>query len=509
MLFKKFKKSKTSPPGFTNAHGLRSQTVSALKWSTMGTFLNVALQIVVVAVMGRLLGPKEYGLLAMANVFNRFTAYFSQMGLGPALIQRKEIGDEDIRASFTLAVILGLAFTVITILVSPVATTYFQDDAVGAVVCVLAFSMLIGGFSLTAISLLRRELNFKAIAVIEAMAFALGNGLVAILLAWLGFGIWSLVIGILTQQTIIALVALFVTRHSFAPLFSLSAYRRCLGYGAHYSMNTFLDFLYGNIDTILVGRLFITKTVGFYNRAFTLANMPVERFITSITRVMFPAFSKLQDQKEKLCEAFATVFMIIGLVSGGISCGMIPAAREIVLVVLGSKWIEAIVPLQVLALAVPLQFLMSQQGVLLDSVGKLAARTKIRVFGLTLKICLLSVGAAIYGFNGFLWAILIVQFCQQIVYTPFITKSIGLSLSKFYFLYFVIFVNGCIVAAFVQLATIGGRAAGFPMPVVLVGQIAIGAASLLGTLLIVGRYSIGGIHREALQAIPILGRLWR
>jgi hypothetical protein len=143
----------------------------------------------------------------MANVFIQFTGRFSQMGLGPALIQRENIQEEDIRASFTLAVVLGVVFAIATILVAPLTEIFFKNESIGSVIRWLSLSFVLGGFSLTATSLLRREMRFKALALVEVSAFSLGNGAIAICCAALGFGVWSLVVGMLAQQAIMLVIS--------------------------------------------------------------------------------------------------------------------------------------------------------------------------------------------------------------------------------------------------------------------------------------------------------------
>jgi len=487
---------------------LKSKTIRGVKWSIIGTYSGVALQIGIVAIMGRLLGPKEYGLFAMANVFTRFTGYFSQMGLGPALIQRENIEQTDVRASFTLAMGLGLGFAFLTFLIAPLARILFQNEAVVPIIRVLAIFFPLTGLSLTPISLLRRELNFKAVALIEILAFALGSGLVAVTCALLGLGVWSLVVGILAQQTIIALTALVSVRHSLMPVFSLEAYRKCLGFGAHYSINTFLDFMYSNVEIFLIGRVFSDKLVGLYNRGYTLASMPVQHFVTSISRVIFPAFSRLQGQKEKLAEAFVTIFVLIGLVCGALSGGMVAAAREIILIVLGEKWSGAAFPLQVLALAVPIQFLISIQGILLDSMGKLNTRTITRSLGLAVKVLVLAVGIQ-FGFKGLLAAVPVAQACQQMIYVPFITSSIGLGVWKLLLLYSLIVADAGFIGGLIWGVTLVCRTVDLPIVVILVAQLATAGVAFLSVLNVLQRYSLFGIQRDILQSTPLVGRIWR
>lgn len=485
---------------------LKSQTTFALKWSAIGTVFSGLLQVGSTAVLGRLIGPSEYGLLAMANVFISFGGYLSQMGLGPALIQKPEIDTKDIRASFTLALLLGLLLTVTTILFSPLIGKYYHNQAIPAVVGWVSVTFLLNGVSLTSLSLLRRQLSFKTTTLIEIGAFVLGNGLVAIPCALSGWGVWSLVASILVQRAIIAIAGMAAVRHSLVPIFSYQAYRRCLGFGTHYSFNTILEFFYANIEVFLIGRIFTERLAGLYNRGQMLVALPMEYSVVSVTRVLFPVFTKLQSQKEKITQVFITVFVLIGLLSASISGGMFSSAREIMLVVLGKKWEEGIFIFRFLTLVIPLDYLMSTEALLLDSLGKLGYRTWIRLFALTVKCIALFIGFQ-FGITGFLVAMLLSQAFQQFIYIPFLRRSVGLSSLVFFHMYLLLITEWAGVAGMTWGVTVLGRATGCPMVIILLLQILTGGLVFLFLLKTHLHFSFFGIRRDILQSIPILSRL--
>ncbi len=428
------------------------------------------------------------------------------MGLGPALIQKPEIDTKDIRASFTLAFFMGLLLTVMTILLSPLIGRYYHNQAVPAVVSWVSVTFLLNGLSLTSLSLLRRQLNFKAATLIEIGAFVLGNGLVAIPCAWSGLGVWSLVASIVVQRAIIALAGMAVVRHSMLPIFSYQAYRRCLGFGTHYSFNNILEFMYANIEVFLIGRIFTERLAGLYNRSQMLVSLPMEYSVVSVTKVLFPVFSRLQSQKEKATQVFITVFVLIGLVSASIAGGMFSAAREVILVVLGKKWEESIFIFQFLTVVIPLDYLMSTESLLLDSLGKLGYRTWIRFFGLTVKCIALFIGFQ-FGITGFLVAMVLSQGFQQIIYIPFLHRCVGISPRTFLHMYFLLITEWAVVAGLTWGITILGRSTECPMIVILLMQILTGGLAFFILLKALLHFSFFGIRRDILHSIPILSRI--
>ena len=489
---------------------IKRQTLRGMKWSVLGTFLQVSFQIGVIAVLGRLLGPAEYGLLAMASAFTRFAAFFSRMGLGPALIQKKDIDKEDVQASFTLAVALGVVFTIVTILIAPLAAILFKNDEVVSVVRWLALSFVLGGFSLTAVSLLRRQMRFKALAFVETSAFVIGSGVVTIVCAMCGFGVWSLVAGLLTQQTLIVLLAFPLARHSLTPILSRRAYRRCFRVGVHFSVNNFLDWFYAKVEVFLMGNLYSERLLGFYNRGYKLAHMPVQHMVTSISKVIFTAFSRLQGQKEPLSRALLTTFTLVGLAAGSISAGMIAAAREIIIVVLSAKWAPAIPVLQILAFGVPMVYVMSIQGVFLAGTGRLAAYSKLRICGIIMKVLILLYSAS-FGFHGLLVGIGVSLVFQMTIMSFFVVRFTGLAAIRFISSCLLIFANALFIGGTIWCVTLVGRMVDMPIILLLVAQIVTGAIALFASFSVILRYSLGGLHIEDFASVPIIGRVfcWR
>jgi O-antigen/teichoic acid export membrane protein len=492
-----------------NAQSLRRKTASALTWSLLGTFANVLIQAGSVAALGRLLSPSEYGLLTVASVVISFGGYFAQLGLGPALIQRKDIDERDIRSCWTLSLLLGVAAAGATWLAAPAAGWLFHTDAAAPVIRWLSLSFILTGIATTPTSLLRRELRFRSIAWIEGASMALGNGAVAIACAATGCGVWSLVAGVLAQQGIVAVASLATARHSLRPVVSWQAWKRGLGYGAHFSLNSLLDFLYANVELFLGGRLFSPFQMGLYNRGFAVANMPLQYPYAGVSRVLFPVLSRLKDRRERLAEAFLSALALLAMACGSVSLGMMVAGRELVRVMLGETWTQATPALQVLSLAVLMQLLMSVQGVMLDSVGCLRRRSWARAAGLSAKTALVGIGAALYGFEGFLAGILAGQFIQQAIYLPIVSRSLRVSLLKVVGTYLSALLGAGLVAGVIATGTTLCRSANLPAAATLATQAALGAAGLAALVAMTVRYSLCGVTRETTDAIPLLRRLGR
>jgi len=401
---------------------LTSKTLHGLKWSYTGTIINSILQIGFTAIMARLLDPADFGLIAMAGVILRFGTYFAQMGVGSALIQKKEIFDEDVRASFTSAFLLGMLFTIIVYLCAPLSTYIFDNEKIVAIIRVMALSFFITGLSTTAMSLLRRNLAFRALAVIEIFSYVVGYGLIGILLAYNGFGVWSLVAGALSQSAFLAILAYYFCQHRLSFIYNWKYYKPLYSFGSRVSAISFFEFVGSNLDTLAIGHFIGAAPLGIYNRAFMLVNLPAQYLTTSFSRVLFPSFSKVQKEIERLKKAYLSTIMIFSAILLPTCFGMAAASREIVLVILGEKWIAAIPVLQILAIAIPFNLLSHFGGILCESTATLNNKLLLQV------IYIFILGALFYllrgyGILGFATALFIGEFCRFVAYI-FITRQI-------------------------------------------------------------------------------------
>lgn len=358
---------------------LTVKTIHGLKWSYFSTIINAVLQIGFTAIMARILEPAAFGLIAMAGVILRFGGYFAQMGVGQALIQKAELTQDEIRAAFTSSALLGLVFSLLTYLIAPLGLYVFNAPEVVPVIRWMGFSFLLTGLSTTATSLLRRKLDFRSLAIIEIVSYVLGYGLIGVIFAFLGFGVWSLVIAALNQSTLAVVLSYLFARHKLLLIFEWKFYKPLYSFGSRVSVISFLEFIGSNLDTIVIGRFLGATPLGIYNRAFMLVNLPMQYVTTSFSKVLLPSFSRIQKEIPRIRKAYLSSIMLVGCLLIPTCVGIMVASREIVLLVLGDKWISAIPVLSILALATPLNLLSHLGGVACEATATLNIKFCIQI----------------------------------------------------------------------------------------------------------------------------------
>jgi len=358
---------------------------TSVSWSVAGNALSSLSMLVISIIMLRLLQPSDYGVIALANVFINFGVRFSRMGIGPTIIQRDRIDNDDIRASLTLAIFLGFLFGLIFYLVAPYGGVFFKNDEVVTVFRILSMSMILQGFLVTSKSLLERDFQYKKIAVAEVISRFIGRGVISISLALMGFGLWSIVIGVLSVQLLQVFIFYLYTKHALKPIFSYYVYKRCLNGALKFSLNQFFDFIYANINTLLVGRLYGELLTGLYDRSWTLAKMPIALLLESLNKVMFPMFSRLRNDPAKTNRLFFYNFILIGLLCVTLAIFFLTASENIVQVLLTEKWSNSVVPIKIMACFTCFEYMTSLFIPILDGQGKLMYRFWFKLISFAIK----------------------------------------------------------------------------------------------------------------------------
>ncbi len=277
---------------------LSQQTVSGLSWQMLASVVKFVAKFGIGVVLARLLPPEDFGIVGLAYIATGFASTLADLGLGPALIQKNEITERHVRVSQTISVLMAAVMAVALYGVAGFVADFFNDARVEPVLQVLALTFLFSGFSITAGALLMRRLAFDVTVKIELLASIIGYGGLAIALAASGYGYWSLVWGTIAQTVLSAVLTYLSARHSLLPLIAKSEVKDLFSFSAGMSLSSTVNYFARQGDYFVVGRLMSATSLGLYSRAFTLMEMPHSFLGSALSRVLFPAASRVQDDPE-------------------------------------------------------------------------------------------------------------------------------------------------------------------------------------------------------------------
>ena len=496
---------------------LTRRTLHGVSWSYATTVGTIVVQLGSTAVLARALGPAAFGLIAMANIALRFGQYFSQMGVAQAIVQRKVLEVQHLRAGFWLSSVTSAVVAFVFMLAAPLLAALFRQPDLTPVLRVLSLGFVISGVGAVGIALIRRELRFRALAFVELGSYFLGYGIVGIACAIAGWGVWSLVAASLSQSLVGSLSALVISRSPIRPVAERRYYVDLLTFGSVVSLTTFVEFGCANLDTFVVGRILGSAAVGLYSRALNTASLPLQYIGTGMSKTLLPAFAMVQDARHRLVPSFRVATTIFAGLGFTVAAGVSFASPQIVEILLGGGWLAAIPVMRVASVAAAAAIVNHLFGVMLESQGAVGLKLRIRgIQFVWFAVLLLVLGR--FGLVGYASAFAISEVSLNAMLLVAVRRTIGVPVRDVLSDYMPGVVGAALSAALIGTASFLGPRYGLSTAATFVVELACGAAALAGAAL---RFrsgqlwlAISGVllvasNGGALSRVVQLGDRWR
>jgi O-antigen/teichoic acid export membrane protein len=348
---------------------LTEATGRALRWSYIGVFTRMLLGFGINILMTRLLGPKPFGELAVAMMVYSFGNLLSNVGVASALIQKEEVREEDVRFCFTCQMLVGVLMAFLLTFSATGWARFFHEPGVTRILPLFSLLFVFQAFGTTAVALLNRRQDARRVQGISIISYLISYLGLGVPLAFLGAGIWSLVLAQLVQALIYNALVYACVRHSLIPLLRFH-YASLLTFGFRILGANICNWGISNLDNAVVGRVAGPIPLGLYSRAFSLAAIPAEGFISGLLQILLPSLSRIQTDKAKLRKIYASALGLVFIILGPMFAAMAAVPDVVILGLYGTKWAGAIGLFQPLALAIPINAVMALSGPLLAARGK-------------------------------------------------------------------------------------------------------------------------------------------
>ena len=348
---------------------LKQKVLTSFYWLTGATWLGQFFSWAVTLIVIRLLKPDDYGLFAMATVLIGFLTVISELGLGAAIIQKKETTEEELRKIFGCVIMLDFFLCGAVWSAAPLAANFFAEPRVIPVLRLLSFNFILLSFYFLPKSLLQRDLHYKKISIINLTAIICTSA-VTVFLAWKDYGVWALAWGVVCGQLITAVLYNLKNTRRYYPIFSLRGIPSLLRFGGHISLSGVLWYFYTQADVVIVGRIFGKSVLGIYSVALQLVSIPLNKIGTIVNQIGLPAFSQIQGNPFAVQKNFLKITKVLNLISFPLYMGAASIADVVLPGLLGDKWVESIVFFQILCLIMPLRFISTFFAPVVSAVGR-------------------------------------------------------------------------------------------------------------------------------------------
>ncbi len=379
---------------------LRQQAAAGTFWVGISTVVRTFFQMVTKYVLARMLFPADFGLVAMAYIAIDFLQMFREMGFSSALIYHKGDTHKAADTTFLTLVAIAVLLVVAALVAAPTVASFYRTPELTPVMRALSINLLLSAFGQVQLSLLAKNLAFRE-RLLPDLVPTVAYGVIAVLLALMGLGVWSLVIAKVVNSILTSVLAWIVVPWWRPRLrFDRDMAKELFDYGIHIVGSSWLVFFITNLDNTFIARLLGAEPLAYYGFAYSTANLPATHISRIVGQVLFPAYSKIQEDVGALRRAFFRTLHYVSLLSIPVAVGMIAFAAPFILTIYGQKWAPSIVPLQLLGIYGLLRSVAVNMGSVFKAGGKPNWLTSIALGRLAVMGILLYPAARYYGING-------------------------------------------------------------------------------------------------------------
>lgn len=333
--------------GESNTGNLKQQTKKGLYWSFFNQFANYGMQFCVGIVMARLLSPSDYGITALPAVFMAVAYIIQNGGLSGALIRKVDLSEKDLSTAFYYSISVGIVLYAVMFFSATWIADFYNTPVLVPLIRVTALGFLWGPLGTPQNVILNRKLDFKTPTKISIITRTV-SAVVGISMAFMGYGLWSLVISGLLSSFLSLLMSWYVVRWVPKTGWSKDSFRYLWDYGNKMMASSLLDTLYNNIAPIFIGKFYSPADLGVYNRALGYAQMPSQNVTGVIQNVTFPVLSKIQDDNERLAHNYRKMLKATAFVVFPIMMMLSALAHPLVITLVTAKWEACVVLLQII-----------------------------------------------------------------------------------------------------------------------------------------------------------------
>ena len=372
------------------ASELKNKTVKGLAWNSIQNFTNHGVEFLLMLFMARLLGPKEYGLIGLTSVFLAISSTFVNSGFSGALIRKKNCTNDDYSTVFIFNLFVSILFYLLLFFIAPYAATFYNEPILCPILRALGLMLITQAFCAVQNTILTKNIDFKKKTKITVSRNII-SGLIGLLCAYLGFGVWALVIQSLIGSILLSIMLWSTTEWYPNMHFSQKSFKELFDYGSKLMVSILINQSYSQIYPIVVGKFFSTATLGNFSRARHWANFGSKNLTSILQGVTFPVLAKIQDDDKRLESIYRRMIRTSCFIIFPVMIGMSAVAKPLTTVMIGEKWEFSAYLLQIICFSMMWYPIHALNLNLLKVKGRSDLFLKLEIIKKIIGICILCI----------------------------------------------------------------------------------------------------------------------
>lgn len=407
---------------------LKEKTVQGLFWSFADHFAGQLVTFVVGIVLARLLTPEEFGLVGMLTIFIALSQSVVNSGFSQALIRKKDCTPDDYSTVFLFNLVAAAVLYAAMFLGSGAIAAYFEEPQLQPLVKVLGLGVVINALAMVQRTTLTKRIDFRLQTQISLVS-SVTAGVLGITLAYLGYGVWSLVWRTVAAYAIAAVLLWMWNRWRPTWRFSGESFRELYGFGSKLFVSGLIDTFFQNIYYVVIGKYFSAQDLGYFTRAQMFKNLPSQNINSVIARVSFPVMASIQDERERLRAGYRRLIMATMLITFVLMLGMAAVAEPLVVSLIGDVWRPAVVYLQLLCFVGMFYPLHALNLNMLNVQGRSDLFLRLEILKRVLTVPTILIGIW-YGITAMIWGMIATSVIGYYLNSYWSGRFVGYSMAE-------------------------------------------------------------------------------
>lgn len=393
----------------------------------------IIIQLILNSILARLLTPDDYGIVAVVTVFTTFFTLIADMGIGPAIIQNKNLNDEDISSIFNFTIISGLLFFILFCFFSYPIALFYKNKVYIPLGILISVSILFNVVNIVPNAILLKEKKFKLIGI-RTITITIICGIVTIVLAYLGFKYYAIVL----NSILIAIMTFCFNLNSSKILIKKQINLKSINKIKHFSIYqsgfSIINYFSRNLDNLLIGKLLGEIQLGYYDKAYKLMLYPIQSLTHVITPILHPILSEYQNNRDYIYVKYTQILKLLSLIGIFLTMYCYFASEEIVIIMYGEQWIKSIHTFRILSLTIWVQMIMSSSGTIFQSLSETKYLFKAGYITTILNVSAIVIGLVL-GRIEYIALMILISFSINFIITFYILVKVVLKKPLLSFLY--------------------------------------------------------------------------
>lgn len=376
---------------------LREKTLSSLFWKFAERFGVSGTQFILQIILARLLTPSDYGILSIMIIFTNLANVFIQNGFNTALIQKKDISDDDYSSVFWLSLLISIILYGILFILAPILGNFYNMPQICFPFRVISIMIIPGALNSVQIAIVSKKMDFKKIFTSNLFSIIF-SGIVGIILAYLGAGIWALVFQTLLNVFVACIVMWFSIKWRPLFIFKIDRVKQLFSYGWKLLISSLLDTLYQDLSSLVIGKKYNSTTLGFYNRGKQFPQFLINAINGAVQSVMLPAISSIQEYKNQVKSMMRRSITLSSYIIFPVMVGLAVVAEPTVKLLLTDKWLSCVPYIQIFCISFAFYPVHSCNLQTINAIGRSDIFLKLEIIKKTIGISVLCI--AVFCFDS-------------------------------------------------------------------------------------------------------------